>query len=249
MELQKLLAQDGVLVSAYTASVPGVYTQVKEWPSSNVLWLDKDKIFGWWWVGDDHPHAFAIGNVDYSDDDSITMFYAGGKIVLGELWNTRQHQLVEMWRKMRPPAAQQAVDELAAEVRDSDRVPAAAMSIRTFSALAEMRHVTNGDTFSWAVVGAWAANEQEIAYAPLPQYVPFGNGLQTMVDEAVSDGNTPLHMLTYLREHFNGMTTLRSDLGQVTAATAQAAAQLALQTALGLEAANASANNPPPNAA
>ncbi len=215
-------------VAGYTLSPGGRYRLAGDWPSADLLWDADGRVFAWWWAYDDRPHAFRIERVE-EEGDTVTLFHARGKIELTPiLLSPRARRSFERWKRQDQDFIRRSLEAYAAQVREEPALPSesAIGRSRTFQIMIELVPDT-GEPGRWVPVGAWAADEQEIAYWSFPEYEPDARYLRDVIARARAERTGPLEIFRFWFEQANGQTVMRVSAPPVEAPDARTAAERA----------------------
>jgi hypothetical protein len=214
--------------------VGGVYVEAYTGLSSDLVWLEERQTFGWWWAGDEKPHAFRVSRVE-EDDFQTVLYHEGGKLAVFGLWYDDQAAELAQWDQRKPAEQIGAALTQYAEVVSLDSVsPVIQTARRQYEVMIEVRRASETDT--WVVIGAWAADADEIEFYALPRYAGQAEYWQRQIRSARATGGQPLEILAYWYEGANVHTTQRikrdpvlaeSALGAALKAATEAAAELA----------------------
>lgn len=207
-------------IAGYTWTPSVGYEKVIELPSIHFLF--EEEVFAWWWVGSERPHAFKIAKVEEQGDE-VALFHATGKVVISPPWDPEG--LVNQWRKeadhdliMRQ--LKEAVEELKGGQAQMPKPP----KDKLYRVMLEL-HPDPQHPGRWVIVGAWAANEDEIEY-----WSVSGHGLENKraIAMALAEGTPPLQIFQFWYEQANGIGVMRSEQKTIRAPSALAAAQRAV---------------------
>ncbi|MCD6289852.1 MAG: hypothetical protein J7M34_05055 [Anaerolineae bacterium] len=215
-------------VGAYLLTPGGSYRQVDDHPAADLIWDADHRVFGWWWAYSERPHAFRITKIE-EEGDFVTLYHVHGKIVLSPIYlmSRRDERLYEQWKRRDRSYIQELlrihVERVAGGPPDE---PLPREEPRVFQTMLEMVP-SRSDPGRWVVIGAWAADEGEIAYWPFPEYVVQGSAIQENIARARSQGTAPLEIFQFWYEEANGVSVMRSLAPPVEAPSAEAAAEIA----------------------
>jgi hypothetical protein len=215
-----------VLIKAYLMLDIDLYDPVgDDWLCVDYYWDTDSRVFAFCWLGDGgRIHAFRIDRIE-EDDFLVTLFFDHGKLELSPVWNVKQTQLIAEWRRSHPPDEIKSYLRLAAEgVADSPADTNPKPEQRTFRILVELGRVPGAVSEDWAVIGAWAADEREIAMWTLPGHYEVQRWCDENIASALGHNGKPLDMLEYWWESANYYTTIRVKRDPVTASSARTAA-------------------------
>lgn len=225
-------------VTAYDVDAAEQYEQVRSWPCADFLWDPRTQVLAWWWAGDEGPHAFRMTRVQ-EDDYTVTLFHPHGKVELGPVWNDEQEALLARWREDEQRALVAGWLELFAASAAGDPVPAILpqRGMATYQTMIELLPVLDaeparGELQQWALIGAWAADADEIAFYALPQYAGQADAIAGQINAALAGGWAPLDIFDYWWQNANRMTVDRRQGDPVQAASAAGAAETAARRAL-----------------
>lgn len=212
-------------VSAYLLNDGGIYVAVcASGLTSDLIWLEERQTFGWWWAGEDRPHAFRALRIE-EDDYQTVLYYDGGKLEIFGLWNDAQEAQLDAWNQEKPTEAIKTQLSWYTEQVSFDQVaPVVQGAWQQYQVMIEMGRIPDRKTWAWAVIGAWAANETEIEFYALPRYAGQAEYWRGQIRSALATAGQPLAILDYWLERENGTTTMRVKRDSVWAESALGAA-------------------------
>lgn len=231
MNLETYLKLGEAGIAAYLQIADTQFEQVASGVSNVLYWDAKGKMFGWWWVGDEKPHAVMVDRIT-TQGDFVQLFHSAGMVELSPAMTAEERQALEdeTW-----------IDEMAAARASlSDYVSTllagpqnAAERLQTpqegYRAMIEEHIIPGSNPVKWQTVGAWAANEKEIAYWPAPGFQPMAGPIYDNLSLATA---SPTETFEYWLQQANGYTVRRGEIDKIKAINALVAAQVATMQAL-----------------
>lgn len=214
---EEYLTEGRAEVTAYSGDL-----LVQAWPAMDLRWDASRRVFAWFWAGDEAPHAFKISKISV-DDYKVTLQHDHGQIELGPIWNSSQEAILGAWE--RSPERDLAAAQLAQAIEEAahfEPAPAPVLPPNRYEVMIEWCR-SGDDPDLWVPVGAWAANETEIAFVALPRFAPVEAEYRT----ALASAESPLETFNYFWADANGYTVTRGMVDPVEATSAAEAARMA----------------------
>ena len=206
----------------------GEFVKVFDLPSIHFVY--RDGVFAFWTVGAERPHGRKIAKIK-EEGDTVTLYHEDGKIELTPPWDPEGW--IEAWRKEADHEnIRRWLDLRVEELRDEPARMPEIPPDKIYRVMLEL-HPMPGDPGMWVIVGAWAANEDEIVYWPVPEVARLSGLNEQRIKAALAAGRGPLEIFQFWLEEANGISVMRSEQRTIKAPSALAAARRAVERAQG----------------